>query len=115
VAISQPELTLLFSPRLGNLAMITASYSLKPADILQTGVSGTLFLRPTSGPISDSRVDPASGELYVGTEVDVTVRLRPWSDLGSALTLGMFLPGAAFRADSRDPRFGGRLEISLSF
>lgn len=115
VTISQPELALLFSPRLGNLALLSASYSLKPLAMLQTALSATLFLRPTTGPISDSRVDPASDARYLGAEIDAAARLRPFSDLGAALSLGLFLPGTAFRAENRDPQFRGRLEISLSF
>ena len=38
--ISQPELALLFSPRLGNLVLAEASYSLKPAAVLQTDPEG---------------------------------------------------------------------------
>jgi hypothetical protein len=113
--ISQTELTLLFSPRLGNLVMAEASYSLKPAAVLQTILKATFFLRPSLGPISDARVDPASSERYLGTEIDLMARLRLFSDLGLAFTVGAFLPGGAFQASYRDADFGGRLELSFSF
>ncbi len=114
-SISQPELTLLFSPRLGNLALGEASYSLKPATALQLVLKGTAFLRPTTGPISDARVDPASSSLYLGTEVDLAARLRVSSDLGLAFTAGTLLPGDAFLAGYQEPDFGGRIELSFSY
>ena len=113
--ISQPELALLFSPRLGNLVLAEASYSLKPAAVLQTLLKATFFLRPTLGPVSDARVDPASSSPYLGTEVDVAARLRLFSDLGLAFTAGVFLPGGAFRASDQEADFGGRIELSFSF
>jgi hypothetical protein len=113
--ISQPELTLLFSPRLGNLVLAEASYSLKPAAVYQTILKTTVFLRPTLGPVSDARVDPASSSPYLGAEIDLTARLRVSSDLGLALTEGVFLPGAAFQSSYREPDFGGRIELSFSY
>jgi len=113
--ISQPELALLFSPRLGNLMLAEASYSLKPAAVLQTLLKATFFLRPTLGPVSDARVDPASSSPYLGTEVDVAARLRLFSDLGLAFTAGVFLPGGAFRVSDQEADFGGRIELSFSF
>jgi hypothetical protein len=113
--ISQPELNLLFSPRLGNLVLAEASYSLKPAAVYQTSVKTTVFLRPMLGPISDARVDPASASPYLGTEIDLTARLRLSSDLGLAFTEGVFLPGGAFQSSYRQPDFGGRIELSFSY
>jgi hypothetical protein len=113
--ISKTELALLFSPRLGNLSLLEASYSLKPAAFLQTLLKATFFLRPVLGPISDARVDPASSSRYLGTEIDLAARLRPFSDLGLALTAGAFLPGGAFRTAYREAEFGGRIELSFSF
>jgi hypothetical protein len=115
VTISQPDLALLFSPRLGNLALVTLSTSIKPIAVLQTGVTATLFLRPAIGLISDSRIDPASDSPYLGSEIDIKTELRPFSDLGAALGLGLFLPGGAFRTGEQNPEFRGKLEISLSF
>jgi hypothetical protein len=113
--ISQPELTLLFSPRLGNLVLAEARYSLKPAAAYQTILKTTVFLRPTLGPVSDARVDPASSSSYLGTEIDLTARLRASSDLGLAFTESVFLPGAAFQSIYREPDFGGRIELSFSY
>ena len=115
VGISQPELAVLFSPRLGNLVLAEASWSLKPAAVLQTLLKATCFLRPSLGPVSDARIDPASSSAYLGTELDGVARLRPFSDLGLAFTAGVFLPGGAFRSDFRQPELGGRVELSFSF
>lgn len=114
VPISSKDLALVFSPRLANLVLLEASYSVKPLDFLQTLVKGIVFLRPTAGPISDLRVDGDS--FYLGSEIDAIVRFRPFSDLGLALSCGLFFPGQeAFTSSERDPEFEGRLEISFSF
>ena len=78
-------------------------------------MKATFFLRPTLGPISDARVDPASSSRYLGTEIDAVARLRLFSDLGLAFTAGAFLPGGAFQAGYREADFGGRVELSFSF
>ena len=113
IPVSVSNLGLQFSPRLGNLVTIEVGYSLKPMDILQTGIKGYIFLRPTQGLVSDQRVGDDS--LYLGSEIDTATRLRLFSDLGAALSLGIFLPGNAFGAAAGEPEFRGRLEISFSF
>jgi len=115
--ISQPELALLFTPRVGNLLTAEASYSLKPAAFLQTLLKASFFLRPTLGRVSDGRVEAAltSSSRYLGTELDLSARFRFFSDLGLALTAGLFLPGMAFSSSFREADFGGRIELSFSF
>jgi hypothetical protein len=115
VGVSRPELAVLFSPSLGNLVLAEASWSVKPAEMLQTLLKATSFLRPTLGPVSDYRVDPASSSRYLGTELDAAARLRPFSDLGLAFTAGVFLPSAAFRPEYSKPVVGGRFELSFTF
>jgi len=114
--ISRPELALVFSPTLSNLGVLEASYSVKPADNLQLLFKGLVFMRPTEAPVSDGRVDAASDALYLGSEADLVVRWRPYSDLGLACSAGVFLPGSeAFSSTYHDPEFKGRIEISFSF
>jgi hypothetical protein len=114
--ISRPELALVFSPTLSNLGVLEASYSVKPADKLQLLLKGLVFMRPTSAPVSDGRVDAASDALYLGSEADLVVRWRPYSDLGLACSAGIFLPGSeAFSSAYQDPELEGRIEISFSF
>jgi hypothetical protein len=113
VPISRQQLAVAFSPRLGNLVVLNAGYSLKPTKNLQTSLIGLLFLRPTTGPIMDIR-PISSDSKYLGTELDGIVNFRPFSDLGASLSLGLFLPmGGAFT--DQDVLFKGQLEISFSF
>jgi len=114
VPISQETIGLAFQPQLGNLILVEASYSLKPLASLQGLLKALLFLRPTTGAISEPGLDPASDTWYLGTEIDGVLNFRPWSDLGLAFSFGVFLPSpGAF--DSEDPRFMGRLEFSFGF
>jgi len=115
LSVTSSDLGLVFSPRVGNLAAIQAAWSIKPLASLQTELSAWLFLRTSAGQISDARVDTASDSAYLGSEIDLRATLRPFSDLGGALSLGLFLPGAAFRDAYSDPEFRGRLEISFGF
>jgi hypothetical protein len=113
VPISRQQLAVAFSPRLGNLVVLDAGYSLKPAENLQTSLKGILFLRPTTGPIMDDR-STSSDSKYLGTELDAIVNFRPLSDLGGSFALGVFLPmGGAFA--NQDVLLKAQLEISFSF
>ena len=115
VPVSRPDLALVFTPVAGNLAVLELGYSIKPLPALQTQLTGFVFLRPTSGPVSDGRVDPASDSTYLGAEIDAIARYRPFSDLGLALSAGVFFPGDAFRSENQEVQFRTRLEISFSF
>ncbi|OHD75347.1 MAG: hypothetical protein A2177_13880 [Spirochaetes bacterium RBG_13_68_11] len=124
VPISQITDWVAFSPQLGNILVVEASYSLKPfsrsqaatLDRLQTLAKVVAFLRPALSPISNSSLDPASTSRYVGTEAELIARYRPFSDLGLALSLGAFFPNsAAFTAAAAGPRLAGRFEFSFSF
>ena len=116
VPISQDTLGLAFQPPWGTLVMIQASYSVKPLDSLQLMLKGQAFLRPTTGAISATGVDLASSALYLGSEVDAIANFRPFSDLGTALSLGVFFPnGSVFTGQASLPQLAGRLEVSLSF
>jgi hypothetical protein len=117
VPISQDTLGLAFQPQWGNLMLIDASYSFKPFSgsptawqNLQLMVKVLSFIRPTTGGISQVGVNPASTDLYLGTEVDAIINFRPLSDLGTALSFGLFMPPG-----SAAPVFAGRLEVSFSF
>ena len=116
VPISQETLGVAFQPQWGNLIMIEASYSVKPVSPLQLMLKGQAYLRPTTGAISALGIDPASNALYLGSEVDGIANFRPFSDLGTAFTLGFFLPnGSAFTGQASLPVLAARLEVSLSF
>lgn len=104
VPLSETPLGVIFSPRLSNLAVVDASVSLKPlqfisnpwAEGLQTELRANIFFRPAAAPISVPVLDPGAEEKYLGTEIDLAVTARPYSDLGLTLSTGFFFPGSAF-------------------
>jgi len=84
--------------------MAGASYSLKPlswlegfalGEALQTSIKYAAFFRYADGPVSVSLPNPASENNYIGSEVDLGIAFRPFSDLGVSLAGGIFLPNAA--------------------
>jgi hypothetical protein len=114
VPISRQDTGLAFDPQLGNLLLLEASYSVKPAGSLQAILKAQAFLRPTAGAISETGLDPAATARYLGTQLEAVVNLRPWSDLGLAFSFGAFLPSAEAFLDA-DPRLAGRVELAASF
>lgn len=114
VPISRQDTGLAFDPQLGNLLLLEASYSVKPAGNLQAILKAQAFLRPTAGAISETGLDPASTARYLGTQLECIVNLRPWSDLGLAFTFSAFLPSAAAFLDAQ-PRLAGRVELAAGF
>jgi hypothetical protein len=124
IPISRPSFGLIFSPQLGNTLLAELSYSVKPFSgsnspilrNLQTELQFSNYLRPNASPISEIGLDPASEARYLGSEIDGTVRFRPFSDLGTLLSLGLFLPNKnAFSGTYAEPQFLGRFEFSFSF
>ncbi|TFG65134.1 MAG: hypothetical protein E4H36_00880 [Spirochaetales bacterium] len=121
IPISSSATGLVFSPRLGNLMYGTLQYSLKPLSMLKgnlaqqlsAGVNWYLFLRPTDGAISEAGFLPASTEKYLGTELDMYVKFRPFSDLGASLSGGFFVPSAGFEDTSARGLL--KLDFSMSF
>jgi hypothetical protein len=123
VPISQDTLGIAFQPQWGNLVLIDANYSLKPFSRsptvwqnFQLMLKVLNFLRPTTGAISQVGLDPASTQLYLGTEAELILNFRPLSDLGTALSFGCFIPNpGAFTGSAAHPVLAGRLEVSFSF
>jgi hypothetical protein len=123
VPISQDTLGIAFQPQWGNLVMIDANYSLKPFSRsstvwrnLQLMLKVLNFLRPTTGAISPIGLNSDSTDLFLGTEFDLIANFRPLSDLGTALSFGVFMPNdGAFSGTAASPVFAGRLEFSFSF
>lgn len=121
VPISTSSPALVFSPKLGNLLYIKGGYSLKPFSKLhaavlknfQTIVNAIVFLRPTGGQISESGLDTGSSDIYLGTEADIIINFKPFSDFGAAASVGMFFPGDVFNNMSN--KFLAKIELSYAF
>lgn len=96
----------IYQPKLGNLGMFRAEYSVKPSRRLQLLLSNTAFFRTVDGPLSLDTAAGASGS-YLGDEVVLRANIRPLSDVGFSAVVGMFYPnevlvtsnGTEFRAD----------------
>jgi len=120
--VSESTIAQIFNPRLGNIATATVSYSLKPLSFasgdmmnnFQTILSGVLFFRTTEGPISEGGLAAATGK-YLGTEIDLSIKFRPFSDLGIASSTGLFFPSSAFASTYDTVRFEEKIEFSFSF
>jgi hypothetical protein len=126
IPISLSSFGLIFSPQLGNIFLAELSGSIKPfagrraGEKFQTILKGITFFRTTTGPVSEAGIDPASTALYLGTEVDAIINFRPFSDFGTSLSFGCFLPNnnpgsGAFLDTERKPEILGRFEASFSF
>ena len=119
IGLTPPNLGVVFSPRLGNLMVTSLGYSAKPLKELQTALSVLGFFRPTTGVVSEVGINPASDSLYLGTEVDLALNFRPFSDLGMSLRNGVFFPNtggeAAFLEDARGNEYKVTFDATFSF
>jgi hypothetical protein len=128
VPLSGTAFGFVFTPDLSNLALAQLNASIKPfsrsrSDALanvQTAVFATSFFRPTTGPVAESGLNGASTDLYLGTEVDAAVFLRPFSDFGASFSFGCFVPNntagtGAFLPEEREAEYLGRVEATFSF
>jgi hypothetical protein len=115
VPVSKKSPALVFTPRAQNLFLAQLSYSIRPMEILQTQLKGTLFYRPTEGGISEAGIDTTSDDGYLGSELDLIINVRPFSDLGFTLSSGLFWPstGKAFADDYAD--LEGLIRFEASF
>jgi hypothetical protein len=84
---------------------------------LQTrAVLYSFFRSAGSGVVSVSEVDPDTDGTYLGSEVDLDIRWRPFSDLGLGLTTGfMFANDDVLVDGSNSFDYRVRLSASLSF
>ncbi|MBI9105847.1 MAG: hypothetical protein JEZ04_03825 [Spirochaetales bacterium] len=113
---------IIFSPGISNIISGNLSFSAKPLENLdipfvssaQFVLNAMPFFRTVAGPVYVSGINPAYTGNYLGTEIDLTVNLRPFSDLGIITQLGYFLPEiSAFTA--ADPIFMAKLNVSFSY
>ncbi len=117
----------IFSPNLKNISNIKSEFSIKPftnsknnlLNNLQTMISLFVFFRNTTGPISESGLNPDSKALFLGTEGDIIINWRPLSDVGVSFTNGIFIPNnsqdGAFDPTQRGLEYRGVVNLSISF
>jgi hypothetical protein len=117
--ISRTGSALIFNPQPTNLVLTQVLYSFKPfardtggLGSIQVAASGFAFVRPTSGAITESGVDPNKSDLYLASEGDLNLLFRPASDWGGNLGLGILVPGAAM---TRKIETKVQLGLNLSF
>src|SRR6056297_1205322 len=114
-----------FSPSPGNISLGELSYSIKPlssiyAGELQIELSALSFIRNTTGAISEAGVSTTSDQLYLGSEADLRLNYRPFSDLGITLSGGVFMPNnytddSPFANSRTEIEAVGRLDISFIY
>jgi hypothetical protein len=113
-----------FALQSGNSTVGEVSFGLRPfsgsggiLESLQTrAVVYTFFRTAGSGPVSAADVDAAADGGYLGNEVDLEVRWRPFSDLGVGLTTGfLFANDDVLVEGANSFDYVIRLNASLSF
>lgn len=111
--ITEPTLGLVFNPRLSNLILAEATYSVRPfagpvrsrADSLRLALEARGFFRASKGD-SDylAAMNPDSDALFLGTEVELGVSAVVLSDLQLGLRGGAFKPNSGFRRSFTEDR-----------
>ncbi|MFO8041792.1 MAG: hypothetical protein R6U25_01210 [Alkalispirochaeta sp.] len=113
-----------FGLQSGNSTVGEVSFSMKPLSgtegilsSLQTrAVLYSFFRSAGSGAVSVSDVDSDSDGAYLGSEADLDIRWRPFSDLGLGLTTGfLFANDDVLVEGSNSFDYRVRLSVSLSF
>lgn len=118
VPLSRSGFAVAFSPSIGNIMVNELSGSIKPMKQVQTTLKASLFNRTTTGPISESGVDPNSTDLFLGTGLDFIVNYRPLSDLGVTLITGLFIPSSGVFNEEYLEENGnvqGSISLNVSF
>lgn len=109
---------IVFTPGPGNLIKNELVFSLKPHNNLQTALNIISFIRPSVGPLEEPGLDPSFERGYMGSEADITVNYRPFSDLGVSFTGGFYFPGAGVYSESyleeKPVKMNFRLDLSFS-
>lgn len=124
-AVTPGSSGIVFGMQPGNSLVTELSYALQPLSggsiaalrTLQPELRVLSFFRPSGeGAVSVSDVDAATSGAYLGTEVDVAVRLRPFSDLGVGVSAGFLFANEDVLVASADAfQYVVRLDASLSF
>ena len=112
---------LVFTDQQTNLFYISGSYSLKPfsggsIEPLRNTLfllKPTAFFRSTAGPVQAGGVTAGETGLYLGTEIDLSIMARFFSDLGFSINGGVYIPSAIMEITS--PQIKASAALSLSF
>ena len=127
IPVSGTSAGFIFAPTLSNIMAAGLEYSIKPfgnkkgmISNLQTALMANMFFRATEGAISEQGyINTSSDKKYLGTEIDLGINFRPFSDFGIGLKGGIFIPptasDSAINEDSNDPEYGGSVNASFSF
>jgi hypothetical protein len=125
IPISPSGTGAVFDLQPGNTTTTAVSYGLKPfetapspflSEFQTEALFYTFFRTAGRGPVSLPEVDPSANESYLGSELDIAFRFRPYSDLGFGLTTGMLFANEDALFDDADAfSWLVRLEASLSF
>ncbi len=126
--VSPVSTALVFNPGVSNIISTALSYSIKPlsssslsyidsAQIVFKAIP--FFLAETGAPLLYNGINPDIAGNYLGTEIDLTMNFRPFSDLGGILQTGLFLPAADAFAEGSEfdtsAVFLARLTLSVSY
>ena len=127
IPVSGTSAGFIFSPTLANIMAAGLEYSIKPfgnkkgvISNLQTALSANMFFRSTEGAISEQvKINTSSDKKYLGTEIDLGINFRPFSDFGIGLKGGVYIPptgsDSAINEAFNDPEYGGSVSASFSF
>ena len=121
IPITAAPAGLVFTDQQTNIFYISSSYSLKPfstgdSEILKNTLvllKPVFLFRSTAGPVQAGGVSEGATGLYLGTEIDLSIMARLFSDLGFSLNGGIYMPSAIMEVSS--PQIKLSAALSLSF
>jgi hypothetical protein len=89
-----------FSPALEALMDLRAAYTARPLDVLSFSLETVFFWRTDVETFTDTELDGASNDRFLGTELYGSLILAPQSALRLTAGAGAFFPGGAFVKDA---------------
>lgn len=111
--VSRTGGSIIYSPQLVNSVVAQLLLSVKPSSVVQIAASTFAFGRPTLGQTTESAIKPKSQDRYLGLEEDVSILLRPASDVGATLGLGVFVPNTSALSRTVETKVSAGLNLSF--
>ncbi len=112
----------IFDPSLSNIMVAGLEYSIKPfanskgaISNLQTALMANMYFKATKGAISETVFIKDSDKKFLGTEIDLGINFRPFSDFGIGFKGGVYIPPSGSDSLIDDPEYGGSVNASFSF